>query len=435
MDTSLKARMAPHLGLLTIAGILERLGHEVVLQNGNLRKISIPEDVDLVGVTVTVDVLPQAIDLARECRARGIPVVAGGIGVTCDPTSAAPHFDAVCLGAAEGHWPQLMDDLARGCLEKVYETGPGFPGERLEAPSFTHADPVQCLYGNVIATSRGCPFACDFCYNSVKGVRGGYRHRTVASVLEEIRSKKTRHVMFIDDNFIGDLGFARKLVEAMAPMGLTWNAAVSANIINHPDLLDRMRETGCRSLFVGFESVNADSIAGVHKGQNDVARYEQLVEMLHEREIMVNASFVFGLDSDDASVFRATLDWIVRNRIETVTSHILTPYPGTALHARLKEEGRLTDTDLSHYDTAHVVYRPKGMSAEELYAGYLWIYREVYSWRNIFRRRPKAASQRMPYWLFNLLYRKYGCVTEALGKVIGVDRVGRLSRRLSYGLW
>lgn len=129
------------------------------------------------------------------------------------------------------------------------------------------------------------------------------------------------------------------------------------------------------------------TIAGVHKGQNDVAHYEQLVEMLHEREIMVNASFVFGLDSDDASVFRATLDWIVRNRIETVTSHILTPYSGTALHARLKEEGRLTDTDLSHYG------------------------------------------------MFNLLYRKYGCVTEALGKVIGFDRVGRLSRRLSYGLW
>ena len=91
--------------------------------------------------------------------------------------------------------------------------------------------------------------------------------------------------------------------------------------------------------------------------------------MLHDRGIMVNASFVFGLDSDGPAVFRDTLDWIVRNRIETVTSHILTPYPGTALYERMRAEGRLTDDDLSHYDTAHVVFRPKGMTAQRSTAG------------------------------------------------------------------
>ena len=432
MDTSLKARMSPHLGLLTISGLLERAGHEVRVINGNAESIEIPGGTDLVGISVTVDVLPQAIELAKTCRAKGVPVVAGGIGISSDPETARPHFDALCIGPAEGHWPQLMDDLKRGELKREYVTSPSFRGEDLAAPSFRNAAPSQCLYGNIIAASRGCPFACDFCYNGTPALRGRYLHRTVESVMDEIRAKGVRHIMFIDDNFIGDLAFARQLMEAMRPLRLKWNAAISANIVDHPDLLDLMRETGCQSLFIGFESINAGSVAGVHKRQNDVTRYEKLVGMLHDRGIMINASFVFGLDSDGPSVFRDTLDWIVRNRIETVTSHILTPYPGTALCERMKGEGRLTDADLSHYDTAHVVFKPKGMSERELYEGYLWIYREVYSWKNIIRRTPRSLSQFVPYYLFNLFYRKYGRLTERLGLAIGFNRVGALARRLSY---
>ena len=432
MDTSLKARMSPHLGLLTIAGIVGRAGHEVTVQNGNLKPVEIPADADLVGITVTVDVLPLAIRLAKECREKHIPVVAGGIGIASDPESARMHFDAICVGPAEGHWPRLLEDLGKGELKSEYFTSPDFRGDDLAAPEFRYADAAQCLYGNVIAASRGCPFACDFCYNSAPGLRGRYMHRSVEEVMEEIRSKGVRHIMFIDDNFIGDLCFARRLIRAMRPMRLRWNAAVSANIVDHPDVLDLMGETGCRSLFIGFESINGGSLEGVHKRQNDVSRYEKLVGMLHGRGIMINASFVFGLDSDGPSVFKDTLDWIVGNRIETVTSHILTPYPGTALYERMKAEGRLTDGDLANYDTAHVVFKPKGMTAQELYEGYLWIYREVYSWRNILRRTPKSARQLVPYYLFNLLYRKYGGLTERLGEKIGFDRVGAWARRLSY---
>lgn len=241
VDTSLKAHMSPHLGLLTIAGLVRRAGHEVSVQNGNLKPVEIPDDADLVGITVTVDVLPQAIELAKLCREKRIPVVAGGIGVASDPDTARPHFDAICIGPAEGHWPQLLADVQRGTLKREYVTGADLKGEALATPDFRYADPAQCLYGNVIAASRGCPFACDFCYNSAPGMRGHYLHRTVESVMDEIRSKGVRHVMFIDDNFIGDIAFARALMEAMRPLRLKWNAAVSANIVDHPDLLDIMR--------------------------------------------------------------------------------------------------------------------------------------------------------------------------------------------------
>ena len=147
---------------------------------------------------------------------------------------------------------------------------------------------------------------------------------------------------------------------------------------------------------------------------------------------MVNASFVLGLDGDGPDVFRATVDWVVRNRVETVTSHILTPYPGTALHARMEAAGRIVDRDLSHYDTAHVVFRPANMTAEQLYEGYLRVYREIYSLRNIARRLPRSPRQWMPYLLFNLLYRKWGRATEAICRRVGYHRIGTLARLAGY---
>ena len=147
---------------------------------------------------------------------------------------------------------------------------------------------------------------------------------------------------------------------------------------------------------------------------------------------MINASFVFGLDEDDSSVFEKTLDWIVKNKIETVTSHILTPYPGTRLYENLHKQGRITDFDLSKYNTANVVYRPKNMTQEELYDGYLWIYKEVYSFKNIIKRLPSSKKQWIPYLAFNLLYRRFGKLTEKICEIISFRRVGSITRWFSY---
>ena len=170
----------------------------------------------------------------------------------------------------------------------------------------------------------------------------------------------------------------------------------------------------------------------MNKNQNSVEKYDRLVEALHSRGIMINASFVFGLDGDDTSTFQATLDWIVKNRIETVTSHILTPFPGTALYDTLRRRGRIIDDDLSHYNTAHVVFTPKNMTPRELYDGYIWIYNELYSFRNIVRRMPKVRKQRISYLAFNLLYRKFGRFTEKLCRLVSFNRIGRFARYISY---
>lgn len=156
-----------------------------------------------------------------------------------------------------------------------------------------------------------------------------------------------------------------------------------------------------------------------------------IANIIHDRGIMINASFVFGLDGDTKDTFKDTLDWIVKNKIETVTSHILTPYPGTKLYDRMKEEGRILTDDLSLYNTANVVYKPSDISTEDLYKGYLGMYKKIYSFRNIIRRIPEKKDQRAAYLMFNLFYRKFGKLTDALCKLITYERIGLWGETMS----
>jgi radical SAM superfamily enzyme YgiQ (UPF0313 family) len=141
---------------------------------------------------------------------------------------------------------------------------------------------------------------------------------------------------------------------------------------------------------------------------------------------------VFGLDGDNSEVFNNTLNWLVKNKIETLTAHILTPYPGTKLHERMEKAGRITDRNLAHYNTAHVVYEPLNIGKEELYKGYLRIYRQFYSLKNIFRRRPVNPKQRKPYFMFNFLYRKFGYISAVVCKIVPMHFIGRIAEWISY---
>lgn len=427
MDTDLKTRMAPSLALLTLLELTPE-EHKVVLCNENIEKLNPKLRPDLVGITVTVDVLPRAAAIARRYRDLGVPVAAGGIHITCDPDSCLPHFDALCIGPAEHTWPRLLQDAAQGRLLKIYRDTEDLKGTDLVSPAYGRIDRRRYLYTNVVSTSRGCPNRCGFCYNSCQNRL--HLRRPISDVLRDIEAVGTRHILFIDDNFIGDVHQCRLLLQSLRGRNLAWSAAVTSDVADHPGLLDLMAETGCQSLFIGFESINDASLQSVSKSGRR-AVYERLISEIHRRGIMINASLVFGLDADGPDVFRRTLDWLIARKIETMTAHILTPYPGTVLHRQLSEAGRITDFDLSRYNTAHVVYRPLGMTEDELYAGYLWTYRHFYSLRNILRRLPEDKKARRGYLLFNLLYRKFGPLTAAISRLIPMNLLGRLSFRLT----
>ncbi len=431
MDTKLKTRMAPSLGLLTVAQCV-REGNEIEIVNENVDdKINYDSHTDIVGITVTVDTLPRAIEIAGEYQKRGMPVVAGGIQITSYPESAKPYFDVLCIGFAEGTWPHIINDLKESNLKPTYICT-RISSEEILSPAYDLIDHSKYLYVNVISASRGCPFKCEFCYNSTHHIRNSFVNRNIDDVIADLHTLGRKHIMFIDDNFIGNPRWTEEFLNRIKPLNIKWNAAVSANVTEIPGMLDLMKESGCQGLFIGFESLNEDSIKSANKGQNNISKYEHLVKEIHKRGIMINASFVFGLDDDDPSTFTRTLEWIVKNKIETVTSHILTPYPGTAQHARLVAEKRITSDNQVLYTTSEVVFSPLKMDAAQLKKGYLKIYNDIYSFKNIFRRLP--TYQRTGYLLFNIIYRKYGKLTERICNFIGFNCIGYICEKLSFNL-
>lgn len=431
MDSAFKRQMAPPLALLTL-GALTPPRHRVTVADENVEPLDTSDAPDLVGVSVKADTAGRSFDIAAAYRRRGIPVVFGGIYATTCPGACRPHADAVVIGEAESLWEGIVADAERGGLSPTYRADEPPDLAQAPAPRWELIAEKNYLFTNTLTVGRGCPWRCDFCYNSSPNLPAGYRMKPVARVLEEIASLKTRHVMFIDDNFISDPAYAVDLLRAFQPLGLVWHTAVSADIGSRDEILDLLAASGCKSLFIGFESLSADSLKAVNKRQNRVGAYAQTVEKIHARGMMVNASVVFGFDGDTPAVFDDTVDWLVGQGVETMTAHILTPYPGTRLYARLKEEGRIVDHDLTHYNTSRAVFTPAGMTARELEEGYLRAYRRFYAWGSILRRFPRDSRRRTPYLLFNVGYRKLGAAAAALGALGLMRAAGRAGARVSY---
>lgn len=433
MDSEFKRRMSPSLSLVTIASLTPP-PHTVFIEDENLNQLNLNDHPDLIGITVNVDTVYRAIEISAHYRQKGVSVVFGGIHVSAHPRSVLGFCDAVCVGEAEQLWPMMLEDFCLGKLKSIYECQDVTDLKLFPIPRWDYISKKDYLYHHIVVTSRGCPFKCEFCYNSCDYVKNKYRNRPLNHVMDEIKGLKSRQIMFIDDNLIGNITWFTSFLEALTPLKIIWHGAVSANLIRYPDLISKIALSGCRSLFIGFESINPDSIKSVGKSQNNISEYEHLIKTLHSHGIMVNASLVFGFDSDTKDCFKSTLKWLVKNKVETMTTHILTPYPGTVLYQRMQKENRIIDHDLQKYNTSHVVFLPKLMTPEELRKGYLNMYHEFYSLRNIFKRRPDHPKLLAPYFMFNFGYRKFGRFTSFIARIGLMERVGRWGTRLSYGL-
>lgn len=198
----------------------------------------------------------------------------------------------------------------------------------------------------------------------------------------------------------------RALCRALAPLGIIWSAALTIDVTDDPTLVRDMALAGCTGVFIGFESLNFANLQDARKRTPEPDDYARRVAILHEHGIQVNGSFVLGFDHDGPDVFARTVEWIEANRLECATFHMLTPYPGTPLFAELERERRIVHRDWRLYDTAHVVFEPARMTAEELQAGYEWCYRRLFSHRSIWRRRPADWRAWLPYLAMSYLYKR-----------------------------
>jgi radical SAM superfamily enzyme YgiQ (UPF0313 family) len=418
----IKYSLFPPLGLATLAAYL-RDDDEVEIQDEHVEALDLNDRPDLVVIQVYITSAYRAYRLADHYRQRGAHVALGGLHVTSLPEEAAQHGDTIFLGPGEDTWPRFLVDLRFGCPKRVY---------RSRTRTLADVPPVRrdlikrhlYLVPNSIVVSRGCPHVCDFCYKEAffEGGPSFYTQR-VDAALAEIERLPGRHLYFLDDHLFGAPRFAAALFDGMRGMGRLWQAAATVNTVLAPDLLERAVTAGLRSLFVGFETLDPANLVEQRKYQNLRRDYTGAIRRLHDLGVMINGSFVFGMDADDGSVFTRTVEWAVDQGIETATFHILTPYPGTALYRRLAASGRIHIHDWELYDTRHAVFSPARMTPDALERGYRQAYRDFYTWRSILRGA--ATHDHLSHTLRHVSYAAGWKKFETLwGLVISARRVG-----------
>jgi radical SAM superfamily enzyme YgiQ (UPF0313 family) len=389
----IKYALFPPLGLASLASYLDPSDEVELLDEHVQAPLDLDDAPDLLVMSVYITSARRAWEIADRYRSRGTYVCVGGLHPTSLPDEAARHADTVIVGPGEGAWQAFLADFRAGHPRPRYEATPamrtlaGVPPVRRDL-----IDRRRYLCPNSIVVSRGCPHHCDFCYKDAfyEGGRSFYT-QAVDDALAEIERLPGKHLYFLDDHLLGNERFAAALFEGMRGMGRLFQGASTVRAILRGDLVERAAEAGMRSVFVGFETLGPDDLRMDAKRRHLGQGYDEALRRVHDLGMMVNGSFVFGLDGDGPDVFDRTVQWGVSRGLETATFHIMTPYPGTALHRRMAAEGRIVTEDWDRYDTRHVVFRPRRLTPEELEAGYWRAYRDFYRWSAIWRG---AANQR-----------------------------------------
>ena len=365
-------------------------------------------DADLVGFTAFTFTAPRAYKLAALYREKGIPTVLGGIHASMLPEEAKQYMDSVVVGEAEAAWPQLIADFEKGQMKREYQGGLTdlknlpFPRRDLFHPDYWFAS---------VYTTRGCPNNCAFC--SVTSFNGSqHRLRPVEEVLDEIASIDKKLIFFVDDNILGYGKEAREhalaIFKGMAErkMNKIWFSQAALNFADDEEILKAASDAGCRMILLGIESEKEEQLISAHKHFNvkRLSRYSATFRKIHNHNISILGTFMFGMDGDNRKSLYDRARYILSSEIDAYQTTILTPLPGTTLYAQMKQDGRLLKTDYpadwNFYQFFRVIFKPKSMHPVELFESIVDIWSNLYSKTTIQKKALKTFWQQRNWNLY-----------------------------------
>ena len=392
----------PILGLTLLAALFPK-NYEVKIINEVNEEVDFGVDVDLVGVTGLTCVIKRAYAIADRFRERGVKVILGGVHPSLLPEEAKDHADSVFIGEAEGMLDKVIEDFEAGKLKPFYKNREWFNLKGIPLPRRDLLSKRHRPFFKVIETSRGCPNRCEFC--SVPIINGKrYRLRPLEEVDQELSAiikRRGEYLFLSDDNVTAKEDYALGLFEIFKRHGVKWMGFTTIKVAMDERLLRKARESGCISLFIGFESLLQENLDKSSKQFVSAKELTNLVKIIQNHHIGIQGAFIFGFDGDDPGIFHRTVEFVQKNNIDLPTFSVLTPFPGTPLYNRLEREGRIFDRDWSHYDMSHAVFRPKKMTTQELQAGYLWAQKYICAPRSILKRLLRGPKHHFFHFLMS----------------------------------
>jgi radical SAM superfamily enzyme YgiQ (UPF0313 family) len=403
----------PRLGPIILGTMMKQRGWEVEVFVEDLREIdfAVVESADLVGISTITSTAPRAYALADRIRGLGIPVLLGGPHVTFLADEALEHADFIIRGEGERTLMAFID---------AWEKGAGFSGipnlsyreagravhnaprtfvmdlDEIPFPDLSLLKPTRKGFPGLssipVQTSRGCPFDCSFCsVTSMFGKR--YRFRSTENIIAELRRYDDRRnmIFFYDDNFTADRRRAKDLLEAMIreKFKFRWTTQVRADVAKDPELVRLMKKAGCHTLYIGFESVNPESLKSMKKKQT-VDEMARAIRVLRKHRINIHGMFVYGFDADDWKTVEETVKFAKRAKLNSTQFLILTPLPGSEFFEKVSTENRIQFRDWALYDAHHVVFRPARLSLFDLQRAQIFSHKKFYSLLQMFKKTLKG---------------------------------------------
>lgn len=394
---NIKYYKMPPIGLATLATCTPE-EYDVKIIDENVSKIDYNEEVDLVAITSITPIAPRAYEISQNFRKLGKKVIIGGIHPSMFPEEAKKYADSVVIGESETIWPMILEDFKKNKLKRSY-LGKTTPPDKIPIPRNDLLD-LNKYSVEIIQTSRGCPFNCEFCsVNKFNGTT--LRQRPIQDVIKEVEIIKKKKITFVDDNLIG---FGKKneeraihLFNELKQFNIRWGSQTSINMGSNDDVLKAASDSGAFGFFIGMESINSSTLNQMKKWMNiriGIKNYKKVIKKIHNYGITITGSFVLGNDTDNKDIFKKTIDFADFLELDRIQFTISTPFPGTELYKRLHRENRLIYTnypsDWKLYDFFHAVFKPKYMTSEELEIGMIDAYQKADSLPSLLKRAIKT---------------------------------------------
>lgn len=366
--------------------------HDIIVIDENIEDIDYSIPVDLVAISVRTMFANRAYQISDMFRKNGVKTVLGGIHPSMCPDEAALHCHTIVIGEAEHVWETLLNDVLEGQLKPKYQADSYADLKKSPIPDRKNLSKSMYL-SDIIQTSKGCPFHCEFC--SVHAFDGQkIRTRTVEQVIREIQLikqsadtfKKKKAIFFADDNILSKKSFTIELLDALKPLNINWMCQASINISKEEALLQKMRDSGCGAIFIGFETISEKNLSSMDKAINRRFDYRKAIDKIQSYGILVHSSFIVGYENDTPESFDELINFIEETNLLMPLINILTPFPGTQLYNRFEKEGRILTKDWQLYDTKHVVFQPENLTTDQLSEGYKKIVQSIYSFDAILRK-------------------------------------------------